>query len=326
MQPDIAEARTDSSLTLRLGTRGSLLARAQSEAIAEQIRRLRPNLNVDLVVIKTTGDQITNQPLHNSGGKGLFVKELEQAILDRRIDFAVHSLKDVPVTMPLVDQSDLVIAANPAREDPRDVLVSKIARKLEELPKGGRVGTGSLRRMAQLLYHRPDLQVVGLRGNVDTRIRKCLDGEYDAIVLAMAGTLRSGLYDPDVMTAIPTSQMIPAAGQGALALQCRTDDQATRDILQLLNDPTTQLCVGVERSVVAALEGDCVSPIGALAEVKDGEFHLSAFAAALGGKLPVIFAKAQSPIDAASDALKAVLKSLEQQGVRQLLHPAFQDG
>ncbi len=315
-------ATTAQTNVLRLGTRGSLLAQAQSRMIADQITGSNPNIQIELIIIKTTGDRIVDGPLHAEGGKGLFVKELEQALLANIIDFAVHSLKDVPVTMPLVDQSGLTIAANPMRADPRDVLVSKIARTIQDLPKGSRVGTGSLRRMAQLLHIRPDLHIVGIRGNVDTRIRKCLQGDFDAVILAMAGTVRASLFDPDTMTPIPIEQLIPAAGQGALALQCRADDRQTRDILQKLNHLPTQLCVKIERELVAALECDCASPIGAYADANSRRFHLSAFAAAEGGGSTVIYAKTETPSDKPADALKSVLKSLEQQGVRELLHPA----
>ena len=307
--------------TLRLGTRGSLLARMQSQSVADQIEHHQPGVKVELVICKTTGDQIQDRPLHDAGGKGLFVKELELALLGGEIDLAVHSLKDVPVTMPVVDQSGLVIAAYPAREDPRDVLVSRTARSIADLSTGARVGTGSLRRQAQLLKLRPDLQILGLRGNVDSRIRKCLDGEFDAVVLAMAGVRRSGLLDDATMTAIEAEQLVPAAGQGALALQCRAGDGETLEILRGLNDPETEMCVGLERAVVSALGGDCVSPIGALAEVREGKIHLTAVVAAAGGKLPVISASGEAHVDRSSQALDAVVASLMRQGAADLLHP-----
>jgi uroporphyrinogen III methyltransferase/synthase len=298
-----------------------MLARMQSQMIADQIEQTRPQVKVELIICKTTGDRIQDRPLHESGGKGLFVKELELALLADEIDFAVHSLKDVPVTMPLVDQNELVIAAYPAREDPRDVLVSRTARALNDLPQGARVGTGSLRRAAQILKLRPDLKIEGLRGNIDTRIGKCLKGEFDAVILAMAGVRRSGLLDDATMTAIPTDQLTSAAGQGALALQCRGSDSATRQILQTLDDPHTALCVRLERAVVSALQGDCASPIGALAQVKGGRIHLTAVVAAAGGEPPVITASADVPLERSSDALDAVIASLTTQGAHELLHP-----
>ena len=166
-----------------------------------------------MIVIKTSGDQIQDKPLADIGGKGLFTKELEQALLEGRVDFAVHSFKDVPVTMPLVDQTGLIIAAVPRREVPFDALISLTAKSIDELPKGARIGTGSLRRRAQLLERRPDLLVENIRGNIDTRITKLKRGEFDAVVLAIAGLKRSNLFDPAIMTPLP--DLLPAAGQGA---------------------------------------------------------------------------------------------------------------
>jgi hydroxymethylbilane synthase len=271
-----------------------MLARTQSGMVAERLTRLCPGLSVQLVVYKTSGDKFTDRPLHEAGGKGLFTKELELALLAGEIDFAVHSLKDVPVTMPLVEQDNLIIAAIPEREDPRDVLVSERYHSIDELPKGARVGTGSLRRRCQLLAARPDLDVVPLRGNLDTRLRKCADGAYDAIVLAMAGINRADLFDEARMFPIPTEQMLPAAGQGALALQCCRDDDHVRGVLSLLHDPTTATCVRAERAVVAGLNGDCHSPIAALATIANNELTLRTAIGAPGGRLPVVNATASA--------------------------------
>ncbi len=270
-----------------------MLARMQSQLIADLIEQHHPHIHVELVICNTSGDRIQDRPLHSAGGKGLFVKELEIALLDNEIDLAVHSLKDVPVTLPLVDQSELVIAAYPRREDPLDLLICKSAKRLVDLPPSARIGTGSLRRQAQLLRLRPDLKILGLRGNIDTRIRKCLAGEFDAIVLAVAGAKRAGMFDEAIMTPIPADQLVPCAGQGALALQCRASDSATFKILQTLNDPTTALCVGLERAVIAALNCDCTSPVGALALVIDDRIHLTAIVAAAGGQQPVISSSAE---------------------------------
>jgi hydroxymethylbilane synthase len=305
--------------TLRLGTRGSLLARAQSRMIADEIERDHLQIAVELIIRTTTGDRIQDRPLHEAGGKGLFVKELELTLLAGEIDFAVHSFKDVPVTMPLVDQSDLLIAAVPVREDPRDVLVCATAKRLADLPQGARVGTGSMRRKAQLLNARPDLQVVDVRGNIDTRIRKCLAGDYTAAVLAMAGVRRSGLFDQEFMTAIETEEMIPAAAQGALALQCRADDSATGQLLASLNDPDTARCVAAERLVVELLQGDCNSPISAFARIEQGQMILRVMVAKAGGHLPVIFASASGADDRL--LITAVMEHLTQQGAQRLLHP-----
>ena len=208
---------TPAQTILRLGTRGSLLARKQSRIVARTMEQTHPGLQVEEIVFVTSGDVIADRPLHEAGGKGLFTKELELALLSGGIDFAVHSYKDMPVTEPLVDQDDLVIAAVPPREDARDILVSVAARSLGELRRSARIGTGSLRRRSQLLAHRPDLVIEPIRGNIDTRVRKLREGLlYDAIVLALAGVKRAELFDGGIMTPLEESQMVPAAGQGAL--------------------------------------------------------------------------------------------------------------
>jgi len=307
--------------TLRLGTRGSLLARTQSQLVADALVARHPGLRVELVVCRTTGDRITDRPLHGAGGKGLFVKELEEALLRGEVDFAVHSSKDVPVTMPLVDQSDLLLAAFPPREDPRDVLVCRTTKGIAGLPAHAKVGTGSLRRKAQLLSLRPDLRVELLRGNIDTRVNKCLKtSEYDAVILAMSGLKRAALFDERTMTPLSVDEMVPAAGQGALALQCRRSDGTTQLLLSSLHDAATATCVGLERSLVTALEGDCASPIGALATVAGGSVTLRAAVAAVGGLPPLVMASARG--DAPAAALADVLDQLNRQNVRPLLHPA----
>ena len=310
--------------TLRLGARGSLLSRMQSQWVADALEKAHPSLHVELVLIKTTGDQITDRPLHDAGGKGLFTKEIELALLRDEIDFAVHSYKDVPVTMPLVDPSDLVMAATPQREDPRDVLISPSAKSVAELRNGSKVGTGSLRRQCQLLAARPDLSVQLIRGNVDTRLRKLRDGQYDAIVLAMSGLRRSALFDGHDMTPLDFDQMLPAAGQGALAAQCRRADVRTRQLLAALHHEPTATCVDLERALVQALNGDCHSPIAALATL-DPESQQLTFRAAVGksgGHPPVLRASATGTQTHATDLLNAVVADLERQGVRDLLQSA----
>src|SRR4051812_11250569 len=205
-----------SSSVLRLGARGSMLSRMQSQRVADALEKRHPGLEIELVLCKTTGDVIVDKPLHDAGGKGLFTKELEQALLAGEVDLAVHSYKDVPVTMPLVEgsQERLVIAAVPKREDPRDVLVSSKAKRLGELPQGARVGTGSLRRGSQIRTLRPDLQIELIRGNIDTRLRKLRAGQFDAIILAYAGLKRTALFDDQDMSVIEPDEMLPAAGQG----------------------------------------------------------------------------------------------------------------
>jgi hydroxymethylbilane synthase len=273
---------------LRLGTRGSLLALSQSKLVADQLSALHRGLMVELITIRTTGDRVIDRPLHDVGGKGLFTKELEQALLRGEIDFAVHSFKDVPTTMPLVDQAELMTAAVPVREDPRDVLVSSVARSIQELPPNARVGTGSLRRRCQLLRVRPDLRIEPIRGNIDTRMKKLRAGEFDAVVLALAGIKRARLVDEAICHPIPVEELLPAPGQGALCLQCRKDDLRTVQLLAALNHVESAACVALERKVVEILEGDCHSPIAALAVPRaEGGVWLRVAVGAQGGGLPV---------------------------------------
>jgi hydroxymethylbilane synthase len=305
---------------LRLGTRGSLLARTQSALVAAALERAHPGLRVELVTFKTSGDQIAERPLHEFGGKGLFTKELELALIDGQIDFAVHSYKDMPTTMPLVDQSGLIVAAVPTREDPRDVLVAGRPLLIADLPQGARVGTGSLRRQSQLLAHRPDLHIEPVRGNIDTRLRKQREGRFDAVVMAMAGIRRAGLFDPGTMLPIEAEVLIPAPAQGALALQCRRDDQRTRGLLEVLDDRATAVCATAERALVAALNGDCLSPIAALATIASGRITLRAAVAGRGGKPPVLRATAQSDASAPEAAAREAYATFARQGVEALLH------
>jgi hydroxymethylbilane synthase len=305
--------------TLRLGARGSLLSRLQSGLVAQALEARHPGLKVELTIVATSGDVIQDRPLHEFGGKGLFTKELEQALLRGEVDFAVHSFKDVPVTMPLVDVSELTMAAVPAREDPRDTLVSPHARTVVDLPKNARVGTSSLRRQAQVLALRSDLRVLPIRGNIDTRIRKLKAGEFDAVILAMAGLRRAGLFDPGLMNPISTGEISPAAGQGALALQCRAGDGRVRDLLEPLNDPNTALAVELEREVVRLLNGDCHSPIAALATFTEREGTLEAVVAARDGRPPLLRACATGPIEDAWRRPNRVVHDLQIQGAAALL-------
>jgi hydroxymethylbilane synthase len=298
-----------SSLPLILGTRGSLLAKMQSHWVANALIQAVPGLTVQIQIIQTTGDVVRDRPLHEIGGKGLFTKEIEQSLLDRRIDFAVHSFKDVPITMPLVDVSDLTIAAAPLREDVRDVLIG--ATSIDDLPTGARVGTSSLRRKCQLLARRPDLNVQMIRGNIDTRLRKLRDKEFDAIILAMAGLKRAGLYDATIMHPIPLEQMLPAAGQGALAIQCRRNDAETIRILSYLNDPNTAACVEIERDVVRKLNGDCHSPIAALAIMDGSDIHLRITVGERDGSPPIRYASSHGTN--AESILSSSLRQLDDQ-------------
>jgi len=306
--------------TLRLGTRGSTLARAQSQLLIDSLGRLHPNLKIETVPIKTTGDQIADRPLHEAGGKGLFVRELEQALLDGKVDFVVHSFKDVPVTMPLVDQSNLIIAAVPPREDVRDVFISTTATSIATLPPNAKVGTGSLRRRCQLLALRPDLRIENIRGNIDSRIRKLRDGNFDAIILALAGLNRANIFDPSFMHPIPLDHFLPDAGQGALAIQCRRDDAVTQRLLQPLDHPPTRQCVDLERAVVGGLNGDCFSPIAALAAFVGDRITLRVAVGRRGGELPILQAQGTAPLSSPQTAVQTALKSLSDRNVHSHLH------
>jgi hydroxymethylbilane synthase len=259
---------------LTYATRRSALALAQSRAFVARLQGLDGSVKTQELQIVTSGDRIQDQPLEAIGGKGLFVKEIEDALLDRRADFAVHSMKDMPGLVP----GGLVIACVPRREDPRDVLVAPRHRTLDALPKGARVGTSSLRRARSLEAHRPDLVFVGLRGNVDTRLRKVDAGECDAIVLARAGLLRLGL-EARATEVLTLGASLPSPGQGALGIECRADDAPTRTLLARLNDAETAICVAAERGVLVALGGDCRTPLGAHAERRGELLRLRAFVA-----------------------------------------------
>lgn len=250
--------------TLRLGTRASALAVTQSQHIADRITA-ETGAAVELVTISTEGDR-SSAPLATMGGQGVFVAALREALLRGDVDLAVHSLKDLPTT----PDPRLVLAAIPRREDPRDVLVARDGLTLGELPQGARVGTGSPRREAQLNALGLGVEVVAIRGNVDTRISKIASGDYDGVLLARAGLLRLGRAD-EATEVIDPLQMLPAPGQGALACECRADDDATIRLLERLDDSDTRAAVTAERSLLATLEAGCSAPVGALAEIADGD-------------------------------------------------------
>jgi len=265
--------------SLVVGTRGSRLAVQQAEWVQARLREVAPGVTVALQRIKTSGDMIVDVPLAAIGGKGLFVKEIEEALLRGEIDLAVHSMKDVPTILP----DGLDILCVPAREDPRDVLISREAVPLDQLPRGSRVGTSSLRRQAQLLHHRPDLTVQLLRGNLDTRLRKLRNGEYDAIVLAAAGLRRMG-WANEVTEYLPPEVSLPAIGQGALGLEGRRDDGFVRDLVAPLEHPPTRTAVTAERALLERLEGGCQVPIAAHATIKGDTLILDGLIASVDGQ------------------------------------------
>lgn len=263
---------------LTYATRRSALALAQCRAFVARLAATDASLELVELQVVTTGDKIQDRPLSEVGGKGLFVKEIEEALLDGRADFAVHSIKDVPGALP----PGLALVCVPAREDPRDVLVAPRHETLAALPQGAKVGTSSLRRAVALHAARPDLAIVPMRGNVDTRLRKVDAGECDAIVLARAGLVRLGL-EARATDVLSPDVSLPAVGQGALGIECRADDAATRAHLAKLHDAATATCVAAERGVLIALEGDCKTPIGAHAERAGAEMRLRAFVADADG-------------------------------------------
>lgn len=266
---------------IRIATRKSPLALVQANQVRDTLLYHWPELHIELVPMTTSGDKFLKQALSSSGGKGLFVKELEEALLDRRADLAVHSMKDVPATFP----EGLGIAAICARHNPFDALVSFSGTHLDALPKGATLGTTSLRRQSQLLAFRPDLNVKSLRGNVQTRLNKLKSGEYDAIILAVAGLERLGMHD--IITQIIDSDiMLPACGQGALGIECRTDDESIKKILAPLNDPLSAICVNTERRVNALLGGNCHVPVAVYCSHNaNGDLLLHAKVATIDGKI-----------------------------------------
>ena len=263
---------------LRIGTRGSLLAKWQAESVRKQLFAIA-GVEAEIVIIKTSGDKMQQVPLTQIGGKGIFIKELEDALLDESIDLAVHSVKDIPTEVP----RGLSFPAVCRRDDIRDCLISPTGSTLENLRQGARVGTSSLRRQAQLLRLRADLDIRELRGNVDTRLRKVGDGEYDAIVLAKAGLDRLGLSQR-ISEIFAPEVFMPAVGQGAIAVETRLGDNETGDLLSKLDDPETRATIITERALLAALQGGCQVPIGAWARIERGEMVLEACVTSVDGQ------------------------------------------
>lgn len=270
-----------------IGTRGSKLALWQANWVKQKLETLYPELKIEIEKIKTTGDKILDAPLAKIGGKGLFVKEIEEALLSERVDLAVHSMKDVPTEIP----AGLHISAICEREDPRDAFISIDGKSLKELPHGASVGTSSLRRMIQLKALRDDLEIKPLRGNVDTRIRKLKEGQFHAIVLAMAGLKRMG-FENMVTELMPEDLMIPAIGQGAIGIETRVDDDFINEIIKPLNHEETAICVLSERAFLSVMGGGCQVPLACHAKIikSDGAsfIKISAMIGDPEGKIPAI--------------------------------------
>ena len=266
-------------MSMRIATRRSPLALWQAEYVADQLKNAFPEMTVELVPMTTQGDQILNQPLAEIGGKGLFIKELEVALLENRADIAVHSMKDVPAELP----PGFEVGAMLERADPRDALVALNSQRLDDLTQNARLGTASLRRQAQLLAHRGDLQISAIRGNVQTRLRKLDDGDYDAIVLAAAGLERLGL-EHRISGFIDSDVCLPAIGQGVVGVECRQGDTETLNRLASIQHTISTQAVTAERAFGLALGGDCQSPIAGFATIADNELWLRGLVATADGK------------------------------------------
>lgn len=265
--------------SIRIATRQSKLALWQAEHVSALLRAAHPGLDIELVKITTQGDRIVDRPLAAIGGKGLFIKELEVALAENRADIAVHSMKDVPAELP----EGMALASMLPRADARDAFVSGRFPSLAALPKGAKVGTSSLRRQSQLQALRNDLQIVPLRGNVDTRLRKLDAGEFDAIILASAGLIRLGLSQR-ITEMIDVGHSLPAVGQGIIGIECRADDERVLDIVRVLDDQDAQTAIAAERAFSQRLEGSCQSPIAGYAEVRGGSVAIQGLIASTDGK------------------------------------------
>jgi hydroxymethylbilane synthase len=303
--------------TVRIGTRGSVLALTQTRWVESRIRAQHPGCATELVIIKTTGDKLKDVPLAKVGGKGLFIKEIEEALLAGEVDLAVHSLKDMPAEMP----QGCRLGAVPSREDWRDAFISNTYASLAEVPAGGKIGTGSLRRRVQILHRRPDLKVVHLRGNVDTRLRKLTDEGLDAIILAAAGLNRLGLgHLPKAL--LSEADMLPAISQGALGLEIRDNDPEMQEMLAFLDHPPSRLAVTAERAFLERLEGGCLVPVAALGTLAGEQLTLEALISDLDGRT-VLREKTSGPGADAATLGRALAERLLDMGGREILSQIY---
>ena len=300
---------------VRIGTRGSALALAQAHEVRARLMAAHglPETAFEIVVIKTTGDMILDRPLAEVGGKGLFTKEIEEALFEKRIDLAVHSMKDMQTALP----DGLTIGATLPREDVRDAFISLKHKSFDSLPEGAVVGTSSLRRQAQIKRIRPDLQIVGFRGNVQTRLTKLRDEVAEATFLACAGLRRLGLAD-HITAAVPIESMLPAVAQGAIGIEIRIDDEDTAALIAPMNDETTALCVTAERAFLATLEGSCRTPIAGLARLEGGTLTFKGETLSPDGRLQVVSTKT-GPASAAADLGVTVADDILSRGGREVL-------
>ena len=300
---------------LAIASRESTHATSQAKHLLQSLHTLYPNCDIEILGMTTTGDQILDAPLAQIGGKGLFIKELETALLDGRADLAVHSMKDVPMNLP----DEFLLAAVSKREDARDAFVSNRYQKIEDLPAGSIVGTSSLRRQSQLKARFPHLKVETLRGNLQTRLRKLDEGQYDGIILAAAGLIRLQLGDR-IRQLISTDDSIPAVGQGALGIEINAQRQDLLEVLAPLNDATTHACVAAERAFSRALAGSCTVPLGAYANSADAQtIHIQGFVAALDGST-VLKNQLVGQLSQAEQLGASLAQALIAQGAREVLN------
>jgi hydroxymethylbilane synthase len=303
--------------TIRIATRKSPLAMWQAEHVAAELKKAHPGLEVELLGMSTQGDKILDTPLAKIGGKGLFIKELEQGMLEGSADIAVHSMKDVPVELP----EGLHLPVIMQREDPRDAFVSNSYKSIDELPKGAVVGTASMRRQSQLLEARPDLQIKTLRGNVNTRLRKLDDGEYDAIILATAGLVRLE-FDQRITARIGPEQSLPAIGQGAVGIECRSDDEEINALIAPLHDQHTAYCVTAERAMNHRLNGGCQVPIAGYAMLESGNLWLRGLVGEPDGSR-IIRGEVEGTVDEAEEMGVGLAERLLEWGADEILSALY---
>ncbi len=298
---------------LRIATRQSPLALWQAEHVAAALRRIHPHLQVEILGMRTRGDKILDAPLAKVGGKGLFVKELEQGLLAHQADIAVHSMKDVPVEFPAGLHLPVILA----REDPLDAFVSNAFETLDDLPSGARVGTSSLRRQCQLAARRPDLEILPLRGNVNTRLAKLDRGDFDAIILAAAGLKRLGLTER-IRSRLKLSESLPAIGQGAIGIECRCGDQPVQSLIEPLQDLDTADCIAAERALNQRLQGGCQVPIAGHAQLQGDQLFIQGLVGSSDGKR-ILRASRRGPRSQAVALGTALAEALLEQGADALL-------
>ncbi|MBI3194648.1 MAG: hydroxymethylbilane synthase [Ignavibacteriae bacterium] len=301
---------------LMLGSRGSQLALWQTEWVKSELEKKFPKLSIEIQIIKTTGDKILDSPLSKIGDKGLFTREIEQAMLEKKIDAAVHSLKDLPTQLP----EGLCIGAVSKREDVRDVFIAnkeKCYKHFEDLPQNAIVATSSLRRKSQLLAWRPDLQIVDIRGNLNTRLAKLDESDWDGMLLARAGVVRLG-FNERITEELPLEKMLPAVGQGALAIEIRQNDKQVTEIIESLNSQPTFISTSGERALLRSLEGGCQIPIGAYGRIEDNIFYLDALIGSLDGK-KIVRGKIHGNPDDSEKLGEQLAKTLYDGGGREIL-------